>query len=67
MICPFCKEDNNKVISGRYKYNKRHMDYVRYRRCLSCGETFTTREFWIQEPTSFAAECRNRRKRNSEN
>ena len=67
MICPFCKKDNNKVIGNRHKYNELHMSYVRYRRCLDCGKTFTTREFWIQEPMSFATECRNRRKRNSEN
>lgn len=40
MKCPNCKQDNDKVVDSR-----NHEDWIRRRRkCLSCGESFTTYE-----------------------
>lgn len=56
--CPHCGYKKTKVMSDDYKYNQVHMDYKRYRKCLSCGKTFATHEYWIKEPFKFAIEQR---------
>jgi len=42
MRCPFCKEDDDKVIDSRATDNARCIR--RRRRCLKCGRRFTTYE-----------------------
>jgi transcriptional repressor NrdR len=42
MRCPFCKEDDDKVIDSRSTENGRCIR--RRRRCLKCGRRFTTYE-----------------------
>ncbi|MEW6251998.1 MAG: transcriptional regulator NrdR [Planctomycetota bacterium] len=42
MRCPFCKEDDDKVIDSRSTENARCIR--RRRRCLRCGRRFTTYE-----------------------
>ncbi len=42
MRCPFCKEDDDKVIDSRATDNARCIR--RRRRCLRCGRRFTTYE-----------------------
>lgn len=42
MRCPFCKEDDDKVIDSRSTDNGRCIR--RRRRCLKCGRRFTTYE-----------------------
>jgi transcriptional repressor NrdR len=42
MRCPFCKEDDDKVIDSRASDNARCIR--RRRRCLKCGRRFTTYE-----------------------
>lgn len=42
MRCPFCKEDDDKVIDSRATDNARSIR--RRRRCLKCGRRFTTYE-----------------------
>jgi transcriptional repressor NrdR len=42
MRCPFCKEDNDKVIDSRATDGARCIR--RRRRCLQCGRRFTTYE-----------------------
>lgn len=49
MRCPFCKENNTIVYANRSKYNEHHFDYVRYRRCRSCGKTFVTHERYVPD------------------
>ena len=61
MRCPFCQEDNNKVIGNDFQYNQIHKDYKRYRVCKSCGKRFATHEFWIQAPYTFVTEQKKRR------
>lgn len=44
MNCPYCKEDNNRVIDSR-KSNAPFQKRVR--RCYSCYETFITIEKYV--------------------
>lgn len=41
MICPFCKNDNDKVVDSRVSGTS----IRRRRECLECGRRFTTREY----------------------
>ena len=46
MICPFCKNDNDKVVDSRVSG-----DSIRRRReCTACGRRFTTREYIEIQP-----------------
>ena len=46
MICPFCKNDNDKVVDSRVSG-----DSIRRRReCTACGRRFTTREYIAIQP-----------------
>lgn len=45
MNCPFCKEDNNRVIDIRKR--KTHDYQRRVRLCMSCGKVFTTIEEYV--------------------
>ena len=47
MLCPACKENNNKVIDSRLTENGSAIR--RRRRCLSCNRRFTTKERIEQE------------------
>ncbi len=46
MICPFCKNDNDKVVDSRVSGTS----IRRRRECLSCGRRFTTREYIEVQP-----------------
>ena len=41
MICPFCKNDNDKVVDSRVSGSS----IRRRRECCACGRRFTTREY----------------------
>ena len=46
MICPFCKNDNDKVVDSRVSGSS-----IRRRRdCCACGRRFTTREYIEVQP-----------------
>lgn len=48
MKCPYCRENNNKVIDSRLS---RDGDAIRRRReCIPCGRRFTTYEFIDEIP-----------------
>ncbi len=48
MKCPFCREDNNRVIDSRLS---RDGSAIRRRReCISCGRRFTTYEYIEEIP-----------------
>lgn len=42
MECPYCHKENNEVINSRP--TKKNTQTWRRRKCLSCGEIFTTQE-----------------------
>lgn len=42
MKCPFCKEDNDKVVDSRKSPDE--LSIRRRRQCLECGKRFTTYE-----------------------
>ena len=46
MICPFCKNDNDKVVDSRVSGTA----IRRRRECLACGRRFTTREYIEMQP-----------------
>ncbi len=46
MICPFCKNDNDKVVDSRVSGSS----IRRRRECCSCGRRFTTREYIEVQP-----------------
>ncbi len=46
MICPFCKNDNDKVVDSRVSGTS----IRRRRECLGCGRRFTTREYIEVQP-----------------
>lgn len=46
MICPFCKNDNDKVVDSRVSGTS----IRRRRECLECGRRFTTREYIEVQP-----------------
>lgn len=46
MKCPICDSLNTTVMDSRPEGNTR----MRRLRCLDCGETFKTREFWENDP-----------------
>ena len=46
MICPFCKQDNDKVVDSRVSGTA----IRRRRECLACGRRFTTREYIEMQP-----------------
>lgn len=46
MICPFCKNDNDKVVDSRVSGTS----IRRRRECLACGRRFTTREYIELQP-----------------
>ena len=46
MICPFCKNDNDKVVDSRV----RGSSIRRRRECCACGRRFTTREYIEVQP-----------------
>lgn len=49
MRCPFCKEINTIVYGKQTKYNAKHSDYIRYRKCQTCRETFKTHERYVPD------------------
>ena len=46
MICPFCKNDNDKVVDSRVSGSS----IRRRRECCACGRRFTTREYIEVQP-----------------
>lgn len=44
LICPYCKSLDNYVTSHYFRYNQKHDDFKRYRRCRACGNSFITVE-----------------------
>ena len=46
MICPFCKNDNDKVVDSRVSGSS----IRRRRECCACGRRFTTREYIEIQP-----------------
>jgi transcriptional repressor NrdR len=46
MICPFCKNDNDKVVDSRVSGSS----IRRRRECCACGRRFTTREYIELQP-----------------
>ena len=58
MRCPYCNENNSKVIDSRAKSNGK---VVRRRReCISCKKRFTTKEY-IEETPILVVKCDERR------
>jgi len=48
MKCPYCGSENNNT-SGFHKKELRRGRVRRWRRCLDCGEKFTTIEFYVPD------------------
>jgi len=46
MICPYCGEENNRVIDTRHKTNENVIERVR--KCLCCGYPFLTYESTVK-------------------
>ena len=46
MICPFCKNDNDKVVDSRVSGSS----IRRRRECCACGRRFTTRDYIEVQP-----------------
>ncbi len=46
MLCPFCKNDNDKVVDSRVSGSS----IRRRRECCACGRRFTTREYIEVQP-----------------
>ncbi len=46
MICPYCKENQSKVVVTR---DRPDGTIRRYRKCLACGRSFKTEEKYYSE------------------
>lgn len=58
MNCPFCGENNNKVIDSRL--NKEGNAIRRRRECIACGRRFTTYEYVDEVPLMIIKKDRRR-------
>jgi transcriptional regulator NrdR family protein len=49
MKCPFCNSSKVKVVATSPPWNNNHNSYKRYRKCTSCGASFTTIESYAED------------------